>query len=973
MRNNDPFSDLIRSLEENLQRGDSDRPEGAGGSGAPPRPEMEMPEFNSRRLLWIFLPIILLIFFNRIMSFYTDWLWYDSLSFTSVFFTRLWSQFGLFIAVTIAYWLFLAINILIARRIEPKGFAGTPFEHIATALKLRVSTILLFFGLIVALMVGAGASSNWEEVLLYLNQGSFNLTDPLFGRDVSFFIFTLPIWQALRSLLFGVTFFTLLATGVVYGIGWRGWNNRRPVLTHLSILGAFLLLLVAWQYRLDAFQLVYSPRGTVMGAGYTDVHAQLPVYNLLALVTLATAVLLIITVYLRSAWRAIVVVLGIWVVIAVLAGNIYPSLIQRFQVDPNELNLERPYIANNIEYTRIAFDLDSVETINYDASKPLTIDDLRNEPETIRNVRLWDYRPLLQTYNQIQALRQYYEFTDVDVDRYMIDGEIRQVMLAARELAPEKLNVNAQTWVNRKLVYTHGYGVAASPVAQVTQDGLPEFLIKDLPSTGVIDITQPQIYFGEKISDYVITRTDEAEFDFPRGDGNETTRFAADTGIDMGLGARFLFALHFADFNMLLNSDINPDSQLLWRRNIVERTNLVAPFLEYDSDPYIVISDGGELYWFQDAYIISNLFPYSERLGNFNYIRNAVKVVTNAYDGTMDFYVVDENEPIISAYTRIFPDLFKPLSAMPADLLDNIRYPNGLFSVQAEVFRTYHMTDPVEFYNKEDMWAWPQEIFDNQSQNMEPYYVLMQLPDSEELDFIQILPFTPANRENMIAWLAAQSEPENYGNKVVYQFGKDSLFYGPKQIEARIDQDPVISEQVSLWDQGGSNVIRGNLLVIPIGESLIYVEPLYLQAENGQIPELKQVIVATANRVVMAENLGLGLAKLFGEDLLSDDAFAELSSGITSTDGVVESTVVTDLGTATIEELILNANSAYEQAQLYLREGDWNGYGTEMSRLEAVLDQLAQTTGITLPSLITDTLLSTETVPLDVEPTVAPE
>ena len=703
MRNDDPFSDLIRSLEENLQRGESARPDSEGGGlTPPPRAEMEMPEFNGRRFLWILLPIILLIFFNRIMSFYTDWLWYDSLSFTSVFLTRLWSQLGLFAAVSAAYWLFLAANILIARRIEPQGFAGTPFEHIAAALQLRISTILLFFGLIVALIVGAGASGSWEEVLLFLNQGSFNLADPLFNRDVSFFIFTLPIWQALRSLLFGTAFFTLLATGVVYGIGWRGWNNRRPVLTHLSVLGAFLLVLVAWQYRLDAFQLVYSTRGAVTGAGYTDVHAQLPVYNLLALVTLATAVLLIVTVYLRSAWRAIVVVLGIWVVIAVVAGNIYPSLVQRFQVDPNELNLERPYIANNIEYTRIAFDLDTVQKISYDASKPLTVADLRNEPETIRNVRLWDYRPLLQTYNQIQALRQYYEFNDIDVDRYTIDGELRQVMLAARELAPEKLNVNAQTWVNRKLVYTHGYGVAASPVAQVTQDGLPEFLVKDLPSTGVIDITQPQIYFGEKASEYVITRTDEAEFDFPRGDGNETTRFAANTGINMSMGPRLLFALNFADFNILLNSDINPDSQLLWRRNIVERTNLVAPFLHYDRDPYIVISDDGRLYWFQDAYIISNRFPYSEVTGGFNYIRNAVKVVTNAYDGTMTFYVVDEQEPIISAYTRIFPDLFQPMSAMPADLLSHIRYPNDLFSVQAEVFRTYHMTDPVEFYNKED-------------------------------------------------------------------------------------------------------------------------------------------------------------------------------------------------------------------------------------------------------------------------------
>ncbi|MCB0106501.1 MAG: UPF0182 family protein, partial [Caldilineaceae bacterium] len=452
-------------------------------------------------------------------------------------------------------------------------------------------------------------------------------------------------------------------------------------------------------------------------------------------------------------------------------------------------------------------------------------------------------------------------------------------------------------------------------------------------------------------------------FDYPRGEGNETTRFAADTGIDMGFGTRLLFALHFADLNILLNRDINPDSQLLWRRNIAERAQLVAPFLEYDTDPYIVISDDGRLYWFQDAYIISNRFPYSEQLGRFNYIRNAVKVVTNAYDGTMTFYVVDEQEPIINAYTRIFPDLFQPISAMPADLLDNIRYPNDLFSVQAEVFRTYHMTDPVEFYNKEDVWAWPQEIFDNQPQNMEPYYVLMQLPESEELDFIQILPFTPANRENMIAWLAAQNDPADYGSKLVYEFGKDTLFYGPKQIEARIDQDPTISQQISLWDQAGSNVIRGNLLVIPIGESLIYVEPLYLQAENGQIPELKQVILATANRVVMAENLGLALASLFGEDILNDEAVAELAAGAEPSESAVgvTSPFATDLSGATIDDLILNANDTYEQAQAALRDGDWTSYGTQMDRLQSILEQLAQTAGISLTEALTGTVPLTET------------
>ncbi|MCB0073986.1 MAG: UPF0182 family protein, partial [Caldilineaceae bacterium] len=564
-----------------------------------------------------------------------------------------------------------------------------------------------------------------------------------------------------------------------------------------------------------------------------------------------------------------------------------------------------------------------------------------------------DYRPLLQTYNQVQALRQYYEFNDIDIDRYVIDGERRQMMVAARELVPDRLNENAQTWVNQRLVYTHGYGVAASPVAQITRDGLPEFYLKDLPTQGVIDVTRPQIYFGERTTSYVIGRTNTPEFDYPRGDGNVTTQFDADTGINMTLWHRLLFALRFADINILLNQDISADSQLLWRREIADRMREVAPFLQYDRDPYIVVSDDGQLYWFQDAYTVTDRFPYSEPYGRINYIRNPVKVVTNAYDGTMTFYMVNENEPILNAYRKIFPVLFKPLSEMPPDLLDNVRYPNDFFSVQAEVYRTYHMTDATEFYNKEDMWAWPEELFDNEPQRMEPYYVLMELPDSNELDFVQILPFTPANRENMIAWLAAQNDPAKYGEKIVYEFGKDSLYFGPQQVEARIDQDPVISAQLSLWNQQGSNVIRGNLLVIPVSDSLLYVEPLYLQAANGKIPELKRVILATVDRVVMAENLGLALAGLFGNDVLADAELAELAANAPS-DGLPAPSALpgaeTDLAGVSLENLILLANEQYGNAQSSLRDGDWTAYGQQIEALQSTLEQLMEVTGMATPT-----------------------
>lgn len=948
MRNDDPFADLIRSLEENLERNANarqQRQQQGGGGDEPPlrRPTGDLPQFNGRRFLWILLPILFFLFFSRILGFYADWFWYDSVGYASVFFTRIWASFGLFAAAAVAFWLLLAVNVLIARRLEPRSFAGSALEEIANALRLRITSIILFAGAVIALLVGASTSGTWESVLLYLNQGAFNLVDPVFGRDVSFFVFTLPIWEGLRTWLFVALLFTLVATAIVYGLGWRGWEIRTAALAHLSILGAALLLLIAWQYRLNAYELVYSTRGAATGAGYTDVNAQLPAYNLLSLVTAATAILLVVAAFRRGTWRAIVVLVVIWFGVAFLAGNVYPGLVQQFQVRPNELNLERPYIANNIEFTRKAFALDEIEVSSYDASTQLTADALRAEPETIRNIRLWDYRPLLQTYNQIQALRQYYEFVDIDVDRYVIDGRLQQVMLSARELAPERLNTNAQTWVNRKLVYTHGYGVAVSPVAQVTRDGLPSFLLQDLPPTGVITITQPQVYFGEKDNDYVIGRTDEPEFDYPRGDGNETTRFSANTGIAMGWGARLLFAIHFADINLLLNSDIQNDSQLLWRRSIVERTQLVAPFLRYDSDPYLVIGDDGRLYWIQDAYTISDRFPYSERLGAINYIRNTVKIVTNAYDGRMTFYVMDENEPFTAAYQRIFPELFQPFSAMPPDLQDNIRYPNDLFRVQAATYRTYHMTNPNEFYNKEDVWAWPQEVFNNELQDMEPYYVLMQLPGEDELDFIQILPFTPANRENMIAWLAVRNDPDVYGQKLVYEFGKDSLVYGPKQVEARIDQDPEISEQLTLWNQQGSSVIRGNLLVIPIGDSLLYVEPLYLQAANGNIPELRRVILATAEEVIMAENLGLALAELFGSNILAETGLTDLTAGMTSSAPVAPSTTPTaDLSNATVEQLITRANDAFNQAQAALSNGDWTAYGAQMQIVQSALQQLAQ-------------------------------
>jgi len=967
MAERNPFHELLENLdeddweqiEEELLHDDNGpaspgtpRPGGGnGGQGG-----------GGRLLWWMLIPFLALILFNTVLGFYTDWLWYDSLKLTSVFFTRIGASLGLFAAGALAFWLVFVFNVLLVRRLNPQGLADTPVIEAIQAIGVRLTPVVLLVGAFFAFFMGTGASSAWEELLLYFNQQPFGMIDPIFERDVSFFLFTLPIWQFLRGWLMTALVITLIATGLASGIGWRGWGAPAPVRAHLSVLGALILLLIAWQYRLDALELIYSTRGAVFGAGYTDVNAQLPAFTILVFVTIIAAVLLLVNVFLQQAWRAIVVVLVGWIAISAIAGNIYPNLVQRFQVNPNEFTREREYIAHNIDFTRVAYGLDRIVDQNFEAETELTADELLDQPDTIRNIRLWDYRPLLQTYNQVQALRQQYQFTDIDIDRYDVGGERRQLMLSARELIPEQLEQPAQTWVNRKLVYTHGYGVAASPVAEITPDGLPTFVLQDLPVQGILEVTRPQIYFGERTNEYVIVKTETEEFDYPRGEGgNVFTTFEGDTGIRIGgILPRLAFAVQFADVNLFISQELNSESQLLWRRNILQRTLEVAPFLRFDSDPYIVIGGDGNLYWFLDAYTVSGRFPYSEpsQFGTrtvppgFNYIRNPVKIIIDAYTGKMDFYLVEPDEPIAAAYARIFPDLFTPFEEMPEDLNAHIRYPNDLFSIQASVFRTYQMTEPTDFYNREDVWAWPEEIFDNQSRPMEPYYVLMQLPNSEDLDFIQILPFTPANRENMISWLAAQNDPEKYGEMLVYRFGKDSLVFGPKQIEARIDQDPTISSLLSLWNQQGSQVIRGNLLVIPIGESLLYVEPLYLQAATGKIPELKRVILATSDRVIMAENLGLALAELFGPDILTDTKLAELATSGSgdlpaALPATEQATVNVDLAASTLQELIVEASSRYSQAQDALLSGDWATYGAELEALEDVLDRMMEVGGVT--------------------------
>ncbi len=557
--------------------------------------------------------------------------------------------------------------------------------------------------------------------------------------------------------------------------------------------------------------------------------------------------------------------------------------------------------------------------------------DIANNSATVNNIRLWDYRPLKDTYKQIQSIRLYYDFADIDVDRYEVDGSYRQVLLGARELSPEKLDIQAQTWLNRCLHYTHGYGVALSPVNEVSEEGLPNLWVRDVPPIGKLEIESPEIYYGERTDEYVIVDTNVEEFDYPKGETNVYTKYVGESGIRLDSFIRKLaFAWELGDMNILISGELTPESQLLYRRNIQQRVGHIASFLKLDHDPYIVIDDG-KLFWVQDAYTISDRYPYSQpSSGGINYIRNSVKVVINAYDGSVTFYLIDSEDALANTYAAIFPSLFTPIEEMPASLRAHLRYPQDLFQIQVSMYQTYHMEDPRVFYNKEDLWTIPIEIYADAEQVVEPYYVIMRLPGEEREEFLLMLPFTPTQKDNMITWLAARSDGDKYGKLIAYNFPKDKLVYGPRQIEARIDQDPTISSQFTLWGQEGSQVIRGNLLVVPVESSILYVEPIYLQAERGGLPELKRVIVASGNRIAMEPTLAQSLSTIY--------------TGLSPTEPVVtipslpsEAPLPAEIG-----ELAKLAQEHYTKAQEYLKAGNWTGWGEELQKMEEALKQLVE-------------------------------
>ncbi len=836
----------------------------------------------------VFVTIVVLIALVLVVpNILADWLWYQSLERTDVFSRIITLQLGLFAAGLIGFGVLYFGNMVLVRKIVARQAYNTGEDFLSNSARRteQASRIISgVVGVIASVIFGLLASGQWNTVLRAQNVIPFEKTDPVFGRDLSFFVFSLPLYEFIQAWLFRASIVVLLVAVFAYGFrlvlpymispeddeGERREIPRNiiagaPIRIHLSLLGFLLMVMVAWAHWLSLHTLEFSTRGAAYGASYIDVNIMQPVQQVLIVLAVVAAIGLVLGAVLNNSWLPVGGI-GLWLLVLVVGAWAYPGLAHRFEVQPNELERERPFIENNIAFTREAYGLNRIVEREHPGEHAVTQEELVGNPLTVRNFRLWDPEPLLITYNQVQSIRLYYDILDADVDRYYVDGEYRQVMVGARELSPEKLPSSAQTWVNRRLQFTHGYGVVMSPVNEVSPEGLPSFFLKDVPPTGIMDIERPEIYYGEKTFDYIIVNARIQEIDYPSGDDNARSFYQSRTGVGIGTYLRkLLYAWYLKDVNILLSDELEPQSQILYRRHVRERVATVAPFLVVDQDPYIVVADG-QLFWIVDAYTFTNRYPYSQPLaGAFNYIRNSVKATVNAYDGTVRLYAVEENEPILQAYSQAFPDLFHPLSEMPPAILQHIRYPAFLFQVQVELYSLYHMQKADIFYNREDAFSRPRELYGASQVPVRPYYVIMRLPDFPREEFILIMPYTPIQKDNMVAWLAARSDPEGYGSLFAFKYPKDKLIFGPMQIEARADQDTTISQQFTLWGQGGSRVIRGNLLVVPIGQSNLYVEPIYLQSEQGQLPELKRVIIANGSNVVMAESVLLGLQELFGE------------------------------------------------------------------------------------------------------------
>ncbi len=918
---------------------------------------------NDRRGLsfLVFVGIIGFSIARAVATFFTNYLWFDSVDLNSVWLKILITKSALVAATSLLAFAFIFINLRLAVRATPvmdifESFdSQDPLSRFREFVNERFLKYRLWGAIGLSLFLGAGASQLWEQVLLFLNQKSFGVTDPIFQNDISSYVFGLPLYRLFVSWGFQLVIFTsviivlfFIATGALQLRPGRLPEVSSGAKAHLSVLLAFVAVLKAFAYRLDSMELLYSPRGKVFGASYTDAVAHLPALNLLILISLFGAVLLLVNIK-RRGWLLPATAISLWLAVSIIVGGVVPAAIQRFRVLPDELNKELPYVESHINYTRLAYGLDSIEEKSFEASPDLTEDDISDNSQTVDNIRLWDPTVLAETYSQLQEIRAYYALDEVDVDRYKINGELTQVMVSAREL--DQTNLPAVGWVNERLQYTHGYGVVFSPANNVASQGQPDFYVKGVPATTTVselEIEQPRIYFGESAEsvEYVVVNSLQEEVDYPlstEGQSVAYTNYSGDGGVGIGSFFRRLgFALRYGELNLLISNQLSDDSKLIMERNIVSRVKKAAPFLYTDNDPYLALVEG-DLFWIIDMYTVSDKYPYAqpadtrrinENSGlplNFNYLRNSVKAVVNAYDGTLNFYVVDETDPLISTYEDIFPNLFSPKSSMNTELLDHIRYPEDLFTIQSDMYRDYHMTDPRVFYADEDPWEIPSdssttprvatlrgEFTEIGFKPMLPYYLLMSLPGENDLSYLIFQPFNPENRPNMQSFLVADADPENYGQLIDFRLPKGEFVDGPSQVATRINQDPDISQIFTLLDQQGSSVIKGNLFVVPINQSILYYQPIYLQGEQNPLPEFKFVVVVFQDRIIMEESLSEALESIFGGDFASDQ--------VEDTEG--ESAL----------ELLDKATRAFEKAQQELQNGNLGLYQDLVEQAQQYVD-----------------------------------
>ncbi len=893
--------------------------------------------------------VLFLYLFGLFVNYYGDWLWFKNMGYSSIFDTMILSKVFSFLVFFFIFGTFSAIHI---RSAYKRGSRSRDIELIREEdprtlfLPLyKGKAAIWFWGIVIiffSIVMGSSASGHWNDFLQFIHPSSFDLKEPVFGKDAGFYIFKLPVYRFAANWYIFMTVFTFIAVLFSYyldnafSVNGNHVSVSKQVRGHLILLAAFFGLGISIRYIIKLFNLLYSLHGATYGPSFMDIHAQIPAYWTLLIISLIiTLLLFFFPVYHNR--KVVFYAIGTWIAVMAGFGWAYPYIIEQYRVKPNELKMETPYIVNNIKFTRAAFGLDKIKTEPFPVDQNITYKDIQDNRHTIENIRLWDRRPLIQTYKQLQEIRLYYDFNSVQIDRYLFD-KYTEIVLGARELPFTEIPERAQTWVNNHLIYTHGYGIVMSPVNEITPTGMPNLIVKDIPpvTTVPLNLKQMSIYYGEETGQYLLVNTKTKEFDYPKGEDNVYTSYTGKGGVQISsLFRRMVYAWKFSDIKILLTGYLTDQSRIMFYRNITQRDQKLAPFLSFDSQPYLVIGKDGNLYWIHDAYTVSNMFPYSEPAsqntiaGGINYINNSVKVVINAYDGAVTYYVINPKDPLIQTYQKIYPKLFKPFDEMPEFLKEHIRYPTDLFNIQIEMYNTYHMTDPQVFYNQEDYWQVPNELYDTGQQELFPYYIIMRLPNAQKEEFILMLPLTPSGKDNMIAWMCARCDSPNYGDLIVYSFPKDKLIYGPMQIEARINQKPDISAELTLWSQKGSQVIKGNQLVIPIQNSFIYVEPVYLQSEQGQIPELKRVIVAFNEKIEMKETLEEALQAVFnvvGEQVSGPQQLAT---------GQIASPVFSSQAREALDH--------YNKALDYLKQDNWSDFGNELQQMKSVLMQMSET------------------------------